>query len=287
MGGTIWDFIRQIIASRGAQLISRYVATGLFSLATYLGVSFDADTTTKTTYVIVTCLIAAALKIFDLVSHKMQQADKDMAIEEERRLAANLLVKAQAGSSTFLKLVLIGTLILAAGCKTTEQIAAAVGAAATTAIAHTEVHVTFDPVSGVANATVTFKDAQGRECTRVMSAEEMTHECKRLNDAAQSNLKATYQRAVKEMRATEKREMDKLKAARKQCGKIPTVELPAPAVPVVNVPSGPQFGDEVVPTTTADDGSFSIPAEKGLWRVVRVPASEKCYIDANGRKICK
>lgn len=51
-----------------------------------------------------------------------------------------------------------------------------------------------------------------------------------------------------------------------------TVELPAVT---------PQAGQTVVPTTDSD-GSFSIPGEKGLFKV-----EHECFIDAKGRKICK
>lgn len=288
--GTIWDFIKQIISTRGVQLLSRYLGTALFSLATYLGVTFDADTTNKAVLVVATCLIALVCKGIDLLSHKMQEAETAKELEEERRLGAAMLVKAQAGSSTFLKLLIVGTLLFCAGCKTVDQIAAAAGAGAAGAIAHTAINFSYDPATGLANAVVTFKDASGRECTRAMTADELTAQCKQMNDQAQSDLKASYQRAVKEMRAREKIEIEKLRAERKLCGKpMPPIPASQEAAPPVSVApnQGPQVGDEVVPTATADDGSFSIPAEKGFWRVVRVPAAEKCYIDAKGRKICK
>jgi hypothetical protein len=241
----MWDFIKQLISARGVQLLSRYLGTAIVSLATYLGVTLDSDATTKTVVVLATLLIAGLLKVLDHVSHRVQAQEvaKELdAMEDEDLRLRRALVKAQAGCTNLIKLLLVGTLIFAAGCKTTEQIAAAAGAALTTAIAHTSVDVAYDPVTGQAHAVVTFKDAQGR----VVEGPLTKAQCERCNDVAKANLKATYKAALKEMEAVEKRELALLKAQRKQCGQA----IYIPPVSSIPVATGPQVGDIFVTAAT-------------------------------------
>lgn len=61
-----------------------------------------------------------------------------------------------------------------------------------------------------------------------------------------------------------------------------TLSTKADAVPTG---TGPQVGDYAVEVETPQDGAFTIPGNKGLWIVQR--EKHQCYIDAQGRKICK
>jgi hypothetical protein len=101
-------------------------------------------------------------------------------------------------------------------------------------------------------------------------------DCLTANSKAQSDLKASYKQSKKEMAEAEKAKLFELKAARKDCK--PTVISQT----IGETVTLPHAGDVVVPAT-GDDGSFSIPGEKGLFKV----EEHKCFIDAQGRKICK
>lgn len=117
-------------------------------------------------------------------------------------------------------LMIVATIQIA-GCKLTDQITAGVSAAVTAAITHTEVSVSVDPVTGDIVATINFKDANGNIVrTEIANASVLKQQCIECNDKAREGLKASYKRAIREIEATQKRELQRLKDERKRCGTV-------------------------------------------------------------------
>lgn len=302
----MWDIIKQLISTRGLQLIMRYIGTGLFSLAAWCGATVSNEDGQKATLVISTIVIALICKGVDLFSHWLQTKNKELEVDQERELGRRIGLSEAKDTNRILPLILLCLLpVFCSGCQAMKAVDAAVASAVTNALTHVDFTVDLDPATGHVVAHVTFRDASGNVIeTRDMSVPEMESACLRCNDQAQKQLKATYKRAIQEMQDTEKRELATLKAARAQCHKPPakppappaiTFVQPAPVELQVPSPTIPQPGDEVVPATNAD-GSFSIPGEKGLWKVMsqeprpqgsaRQSDPHQCQI-INGKKVCR
>lgn len=66
------DFIKDMIATRGAQLLARYVAMGLVALATKLGVELNADDASGGAKVVGVLVAAGICSVIDHFSHKKQ-----------------------------------------------------------------------------------------------------------------------------------------------------------------------------------------------------------------------
>ncbi len=278
----MWDIVKQVISTRGLQLIVRYLGTALFSLATWCGATVSNEDGQKVTIVVSTIIVALICKGVDLFSHWLQAKNKELQIDQERELGRRIGV-AEAKSpnvNRFIPLIAFLLIPFFAGCSTTDQMAASAGTAIAATLAHATFEVHVDPVSGAITADVVFKNARGEIIeTRTLTAEQMEAQFLACNDQAQRNLKATFKQALHEMKDTQKRELAKLKAARNQCHS-PQLTFTQPA-PVELPPHIPEPGDIIVPATN-DDGSFSIPGEKGLWKV----APPRCEI-INGRRVCR
>jgi len=146
------------------------------------------------------------------------------------------------------------SIIFLSGCTTSEV------------LGHIDAHVSVDQ-NGNVIGSIGLKDAR--------------KQCLQCNDIAVAQIKSTSKAAIADINAQKNAELARLKIERKNCGAHIIVTTPSPVhvEPNLNVP---QVGDVVVPAETNSDGSFSIPGEKGLFRV-----EPKCYTDADGRKICK
>lgn len=67
--------IRDLIATRGAQLIARYAAMGLIALGTKLAVNADAAQTAASANEIAAFVVAGILALIDHYSHAAQATD--------------------------------------------------------------------------------------------------------------------------------------------------------------------------------------------------------------------
>jgi hypothetical protein len=68
----MWAMIRNVIATRGAQLVARYAAIGLVALGTKLSVACSAADVNTTAQTIGAFTIAAVLVVIDHYSHAKQ-----------------------------------------------------------------------------------------------------------------------------------------------------------------------------------------------------------------------
>lgn len=69
------DWIREVITTRGAQLISRYLQAGLVSLGTYLGVKYNSDALASFVAFVVPMIIAGLLHLLDLWQNTQAKLD--------------------------------------------------------------------------------------------------------------------------------------------------------------------------------------------------------------------
>lgn len=71
----IWDWLRNFIQSRGAQLITRYLQAGLVSLATYLGIKYNSDALAQLVAFATPMIVAGLLHWLDTWQRKQQTLD--------------------------------------------------------------------------------------------------------------------------------------------------------------------------------------------------------------------
>ena len=68
------DFLKDIISTRGAQLVARYAGVGLTALGTYLGATIPAANLSSVAETVGALVVAAVLFAIDHWSHKEQKA---------------------------------------------------------------------------------------------------------------------------------------------------------------------------------------------------------------------
>ncbi len=235
----IWEFIKQIIATRGAQLASRYVSKGLLMLATWAGIQPDDG---HTSTFIVSLIVAIACMGVDLLSHAIQRDQVQREIE----------TRASGRTNGGLIPLVVFALLALPGCALGDRIQAGVMAGVVSLGTHIHPEIHFDAATMTATATVQWRDANGQIHVREATAEELRAQCLACNDHAQAELRASYRKAIADMVAVERRELAALRAARGKCG---STSWTVPAIPVAPVPV-------VVSEPAGSDDNFTIPGKK-------------------------
>ncbi len=256
MDDGIVGFIKQIIATRGAQLLTRYVGTLLAMLATWAGVAPDGDN--HTAVFITSILVALLCKVVDLVSHAIQKdkllIEKEMA-EGERNVAEQMLKNRGIQPPLIVFMLLIPFLT---GCKTAEQVGVGIGTALSGAATHIHPTITYSAETGTITGGIEWREiergANGErqfvQVTRATVAE--VKQCRACCDVAEKALKDSYRGTIAEINATQKRELNALKVRRLHCGIVPIQEVQTP----VYQPTIPSAGEGL----PSDD--FTIPGRK-------------------------
>lgn len=250
MDGTFWQFVKDLISSRGAQMLARYLSYPVTALATWAGIHIAANDETQWLTLTATIVAGVLCHAIDLWSHSISSAKTvneaisiGVAIGEEQKSTKSFSVHLP---------IAVAFLVLLGGCTSVDKIEAGIAAAVATVATHTEVSVSYDPITGAATATLNIKDPNNRIIeTRVLTAREMKDACTAECSHADKALRASYKQALKEMEATEKRERQAIKDRRKQCG---TTTYTVPPTAVYVAPSTPQVGDVFTPDIPPPSG---------------------------------
>lgn len=264
---SFWEFVKQIIATRGAQLASRYVSKLLLIVATWAHMTSDADG--HVAAFIVSLLVAIAGMGIDLLSHAIQKDQTAREIEAEREIGRQMVERALDNkipppSNPFrssiqkpLMILALCLLPLLAGCSASHYAAGIIATGVESAMTRIHTSFAFDPATMTATATLQFKDESGRDVVQVFTPEELKARCLAQNDRDTKQLKDTYRQTLKDIESVQKRELANLKRARGKCG---YQYIPAPHMQPVPppAPQGPQVGD-IIPASPDD---FVIPGVK-------------------------
>lgn len=247
------QLVKNVIATRGVQLASRFATMGLVSLFTWAHIVIPSDDTNKLSVLAATVVAGVVCHLIDIWSHNIVKAklsDAIVAVAVEAKAEGvqqgiKLGARGTVSTNVFPKLLIVGALLFMTGCTQMDKIEAGISAGIASAATHTSVSVSYDPVTGAAVATLTVKDKNGNIIeTRVLNQAEARYACEHCNDKAQRALKETYKQAVKEMEATEKREVLALKVQRKQCASpVVYYTQPAPVTLPDATSTSPQVGD--------------------------------------------